>query len=192
MLLTRGVGWFRPGCGPVDGLKLDRGEPAEAGLPAPTAVGALDPGHDHQLQVLAGLPALPVENVRLQQGEGRFQRGVVAAGVGASARQRPGLAPRPPPAARHRPNCTASVTLWPRRSTPERSGFKFGAQALRSAMNIPSITDLLGHPNGVRSLQVLRRHPRVATDANPTLADLMNNNAPTDGLGAKGTGRERG
>ena len=58
----------RLGC--VDHLKLDRGELAEGAL-APTAVLlGLDPDHDRQTELLACLPALGVQDVLLQQGEG--------------------------------------------------------------------------------------------------------------------------
>lgn len=84
--LTRGVEWFRRVCGPVDCLKLDRGELAEASLPSAAVVGPSDPGHHCQAQILAGLPALPVQHVALQQGEERFHRGVVAAGADSAHR----------------------------------------------------------------------------------------------------------
>ena len=62
----------------VDHLVLDRGELAEAALAAPAVVGLFDPGHDRQAQVLAGGPALVVQDVLLQQGEVGLHSGVVA------------------------------------------------------------------------------------------------------------------
>ena len=47
--LPRGVEWSGRECGlVVDGLKLDRGELAEAALATSAVVGPFDPGHDRQ------------------------------------------------------------------------------------------------------------------------------------------------
>ena len=61
-------------------LKLDRGEPAEPALAAPTVVGSFDPGHDGQAQFLSGGPALPVQDVLLQQREEGLHGCIVATG----------------------------------------------------------------------------------------------------------------
>ena len=66
----------------VDRHKLDGGEPSEH-LLAPAAVeGPLDPGHDREVQLLAGVPALAVQDVLLEQAEERLHRGVVSALTG--------------------------------------------------------------------------------------------------------------
>ena len=51
------------------------------GLAASAVVGAFDPGDDRDAQLVAGGPALPVEDVLLQQREERFHGGVVAGGA---------------------------------------------------------------------------------------------------------------
>jgi hypothetical protein len=51
----------------VKQFELYWGESAEASLAA--VVGLLDPGDDREAEFFAGVPALPVENVLLQQGE---------------------------------------------------------------------------------------------------------------------------
>src|SRR5665647_1182633 len=61
----------------VDHLVLDRGELAEGALAAAAAVGPFDPGHDRQAQLVAGGPALAVQDVLLQQGEVGLHGGVV-------------------------------------------------------------------------------------------------------------------
>lgn len=71
-------GGFR---GHVNGLKLARGQLAEAALATPAVVLGLDPGHHHrQAQLLAGPSPLSVQNVLLKQLEERLHRGVVSAG----------------------------------------------------------------------------------------------------------------
>jgi hypothetical protein len=49
--------------------ELYRGESAEGGLPAAPVVVAFDPGQDRQAQILAGVPATPVQDVLLLQGK---------------------------------------------------------------------------------------------------------------------------
>jgi len=56
---------------------LDRVE--ESGLPASAVVGAFDPGHDREAQLLLRCPGAAVEDVFLHQAEEGFHRGVVAA-----------------------------------------------------------------------------------------------------------------
>lgn len=56
----------------IDGLKLHRCEATETTLAAPAVVGLLDPGHVRQAQVLPATPALPIQDVLLQQGEERL------------------------------------------------------------------------------------------------------------------------
>lgn len=51
----------------------------EAGLPAPAAVGPFDPGDDRDPKLLAGVPALAVEHVALQECEETLHRCVVPA-----------------------------------------------------------------------------------------------------------------
>jgi hypothetical protein len=63
----------------VEHLKLERGELAEGPLPASAVVSAFDPGDDRQAQLLAGGPALSVENVLSQPREERLHGGVVTA-----------------------------------------------------------------------------------------------------------------
>ena len=53
--------------GLVDCLVFDGCEAAEASLLSSAVVGALDPGDDGQPQLLAGGPALAVQDVLLQQ-----------------------------------------------------------------------------------------------------------------------------
>ena len=60
----------------IDGLKLDRGEATQTALSAPAVVGLLDPDHDRQAQFLQAGPALPIQDVFLQQGEKGFHGGV--------------------------------------------------------------------------------------------------------------------
>ena len=77
-----GVGSGRLGGGRGhDGFELDRGQSAEACLAASAVVGAFDPGDDRDAELVAGGPALPVEDVLLQQREERFHGGVVAGGA---------------------------------------------------------------------------------------------------------------
>ena len=64
--LTTGIGWSGRLCGGIDCLKLDRGEPSEAGLASAAVVGGLDPGDDRQAELLAGGPAVPVQHVVLE------------------------------------------------------------------------------------------------------------------------------
>ena len=60
-------------------LEFHRGEPAEAVLSSAAVVGGLDPGHDRQPELCAGVPAAAVEDILLQQAEERLHRGVVRA-----------------------------------------------------------------------------------------------------------------
>jgi hypothetical protein len=62
----------------VQQFELYWGEPAEAALSPPSVVGLLDPGDDRQAELLAGGPALPVQDVVLEQSEKRLHGGVVA------------------------------------------------------------------------------------------------------------------
>jgi len=48
------------------------------------AAGPLDPGNDGQAQLLAGSPALPAQDIGLEQGEEGFHGGDVAAGSDAA------------------------------------------------------------------------------------------------------------
>ena len=69
-------------CGLVDCLVFDGRETAEPSLASSAVVGALDPGDDGQAHLLAGVPALVVQDVLLEQGEEGLHGGVVAAGPG--------------------------------------------------------------------------------------------------------------
>ncbi len=81
---TRG-GWFLGRvCGRVDHLKLDRGELAQAALPASAVVLGFDPDHDREAEFLSGLPPLGGQDVLLQQREEALHGGVVAAGTDAA------------------------------------------------------------------------------------------------------------
>jgi hypothetical protein len=71
----------RVGC-----LVGDRGEPSKAVLASVAVVGALDPDHDRQPQLLAGRPPTPVQDVVLQQAEQGLHCRVVGAGPDASHR----------------------------------------------------------------------------------------------------------
>ena len=52
------------------------GQSAEAGLASTSVVGAFDPGHDLDSEVVTGLPAMPsVEDVLLEQSEERLHGG---------------------------------------------------------------------------------------------------------------------
>ncbi len=53
----------------MDGLKLDRGEFAEASLAPAVVVGPFDPGDDREAEFLARCPLSPVEDVLLQERE---------------------------------------------------------------------------------------------------------------------------
>src|SRR3972149_9235484 len=64
----------------VDCLELDRGELTEGPLAAPAMVGPFDPGQDRKAKLLSRLPALPVQDVVLQQREERLHGGVVGTG----------------------------------------------------------------------------------------------------------------
>lgn len=66
-------------CGLVDGFKFDGGLSTQAALSAFAVVGLLDPGDDRETEVLAGVPALPVQDVLLQEREERLHRAVVCA-----------------------------------------------------------------------------------------------------------------
>jgi hypothetical protein len=59
----------------VHGLELDRREPAEGTLATPAVVGPFDPDHDREAELVPRPPALPVEDVALQQGEERGRSG---------------------------------------------------------------------------------------------------------------------
>ena len=50
-----------------DHFIFDRGELSEAALAPAAVVGAFDPGDDGQAEVLAGCPALAVQDVFLEQ-----------------------------------------------------------------------------------------------------------------------------
>lgn len=50
-------------------------------MPSSPVVGALDPGHDRQPELLTGGPPMLVENVLLQEREERFHRRVIAHGA---------------------------------------------------------------------------------------------------------------
>src|SRR5690349_13855267 len=65
--------------GPVDCFIFDGREFAQPSLPSPAMVGSLDPGCDGQSEFLPGEPALPVQDVLLQERKERFHRGVVRA-----------------------------------------------------------------------------------------------------------------
>lgn len=58
-------------------FELDGRELAEAALPATPVVGVFDPGDDRESQLVAGTPALLVEDVLLQQRVERLHRSVV-------------------------------------------------------------------------------------------------------------------
>lgn len=60
---------------------LDGGQPAERGLSAASVVGAFDSGGDRDSQAAAGGPALPAEDVVLQEREDRSHGGVVTGGA---------------------------------------------------------------------------------------------------------------
>src|SRR3989442_8040856 len=70
----------------VHSLELDRGELAEGSLTTPAVIRPLDPSDDGQAELLSGAPALPVQNVSLEQGEEGLHGGVVGAGPGATHR----------------------------------------------------------------------------------------------------------
>jgi len=63
----------------VEQFELYGGEPAEASLPSASVIGLLDPGDHRQAEFLSGVPALPVQDVLLQQGEEGLHGGVVTA-----------------------------------------------------------------------------------------------------------------
>ncbi len=54
------------GGGGHDGFELDRGQPAESDLAASAVLGGLDPGDDGEAELVAGGPALAVQDVLLQ------------------------------------------------------------------------------------------------------------------------------
>ena len=95
-----------------DGLVLDGGQSAEAGLASAAVVGPFDPGDDRDPQLLAGGPAAPVQDVLLQQREERFHRGVVAGG------RRPGPSIRPGRGGAARPGTSGTGIAIPGRSGP--------------------------------------------------------------------------
>ena len=61
-----------------DGFELDGGQSAEGCLSPSAVVGALDPGHDRDPQLVAGRPSLAIEDVLLEEREERLHRRVVA------------------------------------------------------------------------------------------------------------------
>jgi hypothetical protein len=63
-------------------FELDWGEFAERSLTASAVVGVFDPGDDRVLELGAGAPAAPVEDVGLQQRPERGPFVVKARGVG--------------------------------------------------------------------------------------------------------------
>jgi hypothetical protein len=69
-----------------DGFELDGCESAEAALAPAAMVGPFDPVDDPGAELVAGLPALPVEDVLLEQREEGLHRGVVAARADAAHR----------------------------------------------------------------------------------------------------------
>lgn len=69
-----------------DGLVLDGGQASEPFLSAAAVVGAFDPCHDRDAELLAGVPPLPVQDVLLGQAEEQFHRGVVAGGAASAHR----------------------------------------------------------------------------------------------------------
>ena len=54
------------------------GANAEGVLSSSAVVSLLDPGHDRDAELVAGVPVLPVQDVPLPQGEEAFHGGVVA------------------------------------------------------------------------------------------------------------------
>ena len=64
-----------------DGLILDGCQPAQSGLSTTQVVRPFDPGDDRDSEFLSGLPPSAVQDVRLEQGEEGFHRGVVAGGT---------------------------------------------------------------------------------------------------------------
>src|SRR5665647_829467 len=71
--------WFsgRVCGGVIDHLVLGRGELSQGSLASAVVVGAFDPGDDRQAKLIAGVPAAPVQDVLLQQGEEGLHGGVV-------------------------------------------------------------------------------------------------------------------
>ena len=61
---------------PVDGFKLDRGEPTEAALPASAVVDASEPGHDRQFNHTGTQPLGP-PSAAAAPGDCRIDRCVV-------------------------------------------------------------------------------------------------------------------
>lgn len=64
-----------------DGLVFDGRQAAEAVLVAAAVVGAFDPGHDGDQELLAGVPPFPVQDVLLEHAEEGFDGGVVTSGA---------------------------------------------------------------------------------------------------------------
>src|SRR5436190_4085085 len=75
-------------------LELDRGELTEGPLTTPAVVGAFDPEHDGQAELLSAAPASTVEHVPLQQREERLHGGVVGTGPGAAHRADQAVVPQ--------------------------------------------------------------------------------------------------
>ena len=72
--------------GGVQCLIFDWGESPESALSAASVVGPFDPDHDGDAEFFAIAPALPVQDVLLEQREERFHRGVVTARADAAHR----------------------------------------------------------------------------------------------------------
>jgi hypothetical protein len=96
------------------GSIFDGREAAESSLPAPPVIGPFDPDDDRQAQLLAGGPALTVQDVLLQQGEERLHRGVIAAGTDPA----------------HRPGQPMVFKSGDERRGPELLGFRESSQHL--------------------------------------------------------------
>ena len=76
--------------GSDDGLVFDWGQSAEGCLSSASVVGAFDPGDDRAAELVAGGPALPVQDVALKERKERFHGGVVAGLSGQSKIGSPG------------------------------------------------------------------------------------------------------
>lgn len=70
----------------MDRFELYWCESAEASLPSPAVAGGFDPDDDRDAELVAGGPALLIEDVLLQQREERLGGGVVATRANASHR----------------------------------------------------------------------------------------------------------
>lgn len=104
----------------VQDLIFDGCESSERALTAPTVIGPFDPGDDRDAELVAGFPALPVEDVLLQQREERFHRGVAAGCTDAAHRAGEVTlgAPTPPPT--KRPQRPVNVVRLRSAASPSR------------------------------------------------------------------------